>query len=105
MLKKLDPLFIKLLNDKCLPFVFSYLDGRQIKTMGSKEARLKMDEAVRDRAWLTIAGAYYCDGGRDHLVAIHWPKSEEPPSDMLCRSTRIELEELPSDMFCSSFYF
>ena len=52
ILKKLDPLFIKLLNDECLPFVFSYLDGRQIKTMGSREARLKMDEAVRDRAWL-----------------------------------------------------
>ena len=52
IMKKLDPLFIKLLNDECLPFVFSYLDGRQIKTMGSREARLKMDEAVRDRAWL-----------------------------------------------------
>ena len=52
ILKKLDPLFIKLLNDECLPFVFGYLDGRQIKTMGSREARLKMDEAVRDRAWL-----------------------------------------------------
>ena len=33
--------------------MFSYLDGKQVKTMGSREARLKMDEAIRDdRAWL-----------------------------------------------------
>ena len=33
--------------------MFSYLDVKQVKTMGSREARLKMDEAIRDDcAWL-----------------------------------------------------
>ena len=49
----MDPLFIELLEEECLPFMFSYLDGKQVKTMGSREARLKMDEAICDDcAWL-----------------------------------------------------
>ena len=49
----MDPLFIELLDEECLPFMFSYLDGKQVKTMGSREARLKMDESIRDDcAWL-----------------------------------------------------
>ena len=34
----MDPLFIELLEEECLPFMFSYLDGKQVKTMGSREA-------------------------------------------------------------------
>ena len=53
ILRKMDPLFIELLDEECLPFMFSYLDGKQVKTVGSREARLKMDEAVHDDcAWL-----------------------------------------------------
>ena len=53
ILRKMDPLFIELLDEECLPFMFSYLDGKQVKTVGSREARLKMDEAICDDcAWL-----------------------------------------------------
>ena len=53
LLNKIDPLFMKLLNDESLPFVFSYLDGRQIKTVGSKNVTAKMENAIRvDSGWM-----------------------------------------------------
>ena len=53
LLKRLDPLFFKLLHEECIPFTFSYLDGRQIKTLGSSRAKLKMDQEFRDNSsWM-----------------------------------------------------
>ena len=34
ILKKMDPLFIKLLNEECLPFMFSWIENT-VKTMAS----------------------------------------------------------------------
>ena len=52
-MKKIDPLLMKLMNEECLPFVFSYLDGNTVKTIGSKQSKSKMDKEVRcNPAWL-----------------------------------------------------
>ena len=53
IIKKLDPLFTQLLNEECLPFVFSYLDGKRIQSVGSENLKAKMGKQIHvDSSWM-----------------------------------------------------